>query len=81
MNSEVVKNFKLERRKEHLDTGKAASEVYIFKCRNCQKQINIEESIRGSKIIDPLRVNFDLSVHLMQCEFYDRKLENERNNE
>lgn len=74
MNSEVVKNFKLEIRKgDSSDTGQTASETYVFECKNCQKKLKIEESVRGSKIIDPLRVEFDLSAHLMQCEFYQNK--------
>ncbi len=70
MNSEVIKNFKLEITKEEPeDSGQTDSEIYIFECKNCQKKIKIEESVIGSKIIDPLRVDFDLSAHLMQCEF------------
>ena len=71
MNSEVVKNFKLEIKKEEpQNIGQTVFETYTFECRNCQTKINKNQPITGERKIDPFLLDFDLSMHLMQCEHY-----------
>ena len=71
MNSEVVKNFRLEIRKEEPQKiGQTIFQTYIFECRNCQTEIKRTEPITGERRIDPIKLEFDLSLHLMQCFNY-----------
>ena len=47
MNSEVVKNFRLEIRKEEPQKiGQTIFQTYIFECRNCQTEIKRTEPYR-----------------------------------
>jgi hypothetical protein len=65
MNSEVVKNFTLEIKiHESKEFGDVAYREYLFTCRNCSKEFSIPYDIEPSKL------EFDLSLHLMQCFNY-----------
>ncbi len=65
MNSEVVKNFTLEiKTQEPKEFGNVTDREYLFTCRNCSKEFCIPYDIEPSKL------EFDLSLHLMQCFNY-----------
>ena len=75
MNSEVIKNFILEIKKEEKESeeiGQNVSREYVFQCRNCQ-----QEFPRVSAKLDPLEIEFALSLHLMQCFNYPPPKDNE----
>ena len=74
MNSEVIKNFTLEIRKnEPEEIGQDVSREYVFQCRNCQ-----QEFPRVSAKLDPSEIEFALSLHLMQCFNYPPPKDNEQ---
>lgn len=65
MNSEVVKNFTLEiKTHKPKEFGDIAYREQLFTCRNCSKELRIPYNIKPSKL------EFDLSLHLMQCFNY-----------
>lgn len=69
MNIEVIKNFTLQIKSSGgNEIGESVSKVYIFTCRNCQKEF----TMRINKYDE---VEFTLSLHLMSCEYYSHKLE------
>ena len=75
MNSEVIKNFILEIKKEENESeeiGQDVSREYVFQCRNCQ-----QEFPRVSAKLDPSEIEFALSLHLMQCFNYPPPKDNE----
>ena len=74
MNSEIIKNFTLEikKEKESEEIGQDVSRVYVFQCRNCQ-----QEFLRISAKLDPSEIEFALSLHLMQCFNYPPPEDNE----
>ena len=73
MNSEVIKNFTLEIRKnEPEEIGQDVSREYVFQCRNCQ-----QEFPRVSVKLNPSEIEFALSLHLMQCFNYPPPKDNE----
>ena len=76
MNSEVIKNFILEIKKENEaeEIGQQdVSREYVFQCRNCQ-----QEFPRVSAKLDPSEIEFALSLHLMQCFNYPPPKDNEQ---
>ena len=76
MNSEVIKNFTLEIKKEENESeeiGQDVSREYVFQCRNCQ-----QEFPRVSAKLDPSEIEFALSLHLMQCFNYPPPKDNEQ---
>ncbi len=76
MNSEVIKNFILEikKEKEFEEIGQQdVSREYVFQCRNCQ-----QEFPRVSAKLDPSEIEFALSLHLMQCFNYPPPKDNEQ---
>ena len=76
MNSEVIKNFILEikKEKESEEIGQQdVSREYVFQCRNCQ-----QEFPRVSAKLDPSEIEFALSLHLMQCFNYPPPKDNEQ---
>ena len=76
MNSEVIKNFILEIKKENAaeEIGQQdVSREYVFQCRNCQ-----QEFPRVSAKLDPSEIEFALSLHLMQCFNYPPPKDNEQ---
>ena len=75
MNSEVIKNFTLEIKKENEseEIGQDVSREYVFQCRNCQ-----QEFPRVSAKLDPSEIEFALSLHLMQCFNYLPPKDNEQ---
>jgi hypothetical protein len=71
MNSEVIKNFRLEiQTYTPEEIGQSKYKEYLFICRNCQAQ-----SRRLEAKLDPLKLEFVLSLHLMQCINYQEKIE------
>ena len=65
MNSEVIKNFILEiKTHKPKEIGHIAYREYLFTCRNCSKELLVPDEIEPSKL------EFDLSLHLMQCFNY-----------
>ena len=75
MNSEVIKNFILEikKEKESEEIGQDVSREYVFQYRNCQ-----QEFPRVSAKLDPSEIEFALSLHLMQCFNYPPPKDNEQ---
>ena len=75
MNSEVIKNFTLEikKEKESEEIGHDVPREYVFQCRNCQ-----QEFPRVSPKLDPSEIEFALSLHLMQCFNYPPPKDNEQ---
>ena len=70
MNSEIVKNFRLEI-KDTLAKGKKNTErQHIFTCRNCNRAISIPAAPNKDIGIDTEQT---LSLHLMTCERYQPK--------
>jgi hypothetical protein len=73
MNTEVIKNFRLEIKKyspKEIDEFK--SEEYIFSCRNCQEKFRMQIEKEHMKYYD---IEFNLSLHLMMCQRYSDKLD------
>ena len=69
MNTEVIENFTLQIKSSGgNEIGESLSKVYIFTCRNCQKEL----TMRNNQYDE---VEFTLSLHLMSCEYYSHKLE------
>jgi len=65
MNSEVIKNFTLEiKTHPSQETDDISNREYLFTCRNCSKELLISDEPEPSKL------EFDLSLHLMQCFNY-----------
>jgi|GEM_PF-2547633 len=75
MNSEVIKNFQLEiKTHKPEEIGQSTYREYLFICTNCQEEWNILDSK-----LDPSKLEFDLSLHLMQCFNYTPDKESESN--
>ena len=60
MNSEVIKNFTLEIKKENEseEIGQDVSREYVFQCRNCQQEF--PRATPGSGKLDPSEIEFAL---------------------
>jgi hypothetical protein len=77
MNSEVVRNYKLQIKDFH--QGKKIVKQYIFTCSNCGQEISMPDraEISGTALKrDPaglvmFTTNDALSCHLMTCEKYN----------
>ena len=69
MYTQVIKIFTIQIKPSGgNEIGESVSKVYIFTCRNCQKEF----TMRINKYDE---VEFTLSLHLMSCEYYSHKLE------
>ena len=69
MYTQVIKIFTLQIKPSGgNEIGESVSKVYIFTCRNCQKEFTMQFNNYDE-------VEFTLSLHLMSCEYYSHKLE------
>ena len=69
MYTQVIKIFTLQIKPSGgNEIGESVSKVYIFTCRNCQKEFTMQFNNYDE-------VEFTLSLHLMSCEYYLHKLE------
>lgn len=69
MNTEVIKNFTLTVKIYEGNEIEDISKEYIFTCRNCLTEFPMQINNYDD-------VEFNLSLHLMNCPEYSRKLEN-----
>lgn len=72
MNTEVIKNIELKITVFTSPTDKEDKyKEYTFICKNCGNKV-VKRDIK--KLDDYDKIEFDLSLHLMSCEFYQGKI-------